>query len=149
MASFERDRHHPPRRTSGLIIYPTAARRKFATEPVVGSADRLYRHACTLGLEGIICKRANAPYRAGLGSSWAKVKCDQRDDLIVVGWTLPARSRVGLGGLPLAYYDPEGRLQYAGGVGNGFDDRELARLRSLLDTMTAPGPPPGLVYAGE
>jgi hypothetical protein len=33
MASFERDRHHPPRKTSGLIIYPTAARRKFATEP--------------------------------------------------------------------------------------------------------------------
>jgi len=90
-----------------------------------------------------------APYRAGRGASWVKVKCGQREEMIVVGWTPPAGSRVGLGALHLAYYDPAGLLQYAGGVGTGFNDRELVRVRKLLDAIASPTPPAGMVYAGD
>jgi bifunctional non-homologous end joining protein LigD len=100
-------------------------------------------------LEGIVCKSISAPYRIGRSSSWVKVKCDLREQLIVVGWTLPAGSRVGLGVLHLAYYDPQGLLHYAGAVGTGFDDRELARLRGMLDVLPVTGPPVGMLYAGE
>jgi bifunctional non-homologous end joining protein LigD len=48
--------------------------------------------------------------------------CGGREEFVVLGWTLPAGSRIGRGVLHLGYYDPEGRLQYAGGVGTGFDD---------------------------
>jgi bifunctional non-homologous end joining protein LigD len=102
-----------------------------------------------MDLEGIICKRPNAPYRAGRGPSWVKVKCGQREEMIVVGWTPPAGSRVGLGALHLAYHDPAGLLQYAGGVGTGFSDRELGRVRNLLDAVASPAPPAGMVYAGD
>ena len=67
----------------------------------------------------------------------------------MVGWTLPAGSRVGLGALHLAYYDPQGLLHYAGAVGTGFDNRELARLRGMLDVLPVTGPPVGMLYAGE
>ena len=97
-----------------------------------GNADGMRREACRMGLEGIICKQADAPYRAGRGRSWVKVKCRGREELIVLGWTPPGGSRTGLGALHLGYYDPEGRLHYAGGVGTGFSDDELARLSERL-----------------
>jgi bifunctional non-homologous end joining protein LigD len=115
----------------------------------VGQAAEMYASACTMNLEGIICKRPSAPYRTGRGASWVKVKCGQREEMIVVGWTPPAGSRVGLGALHLAYYDPTGLLQYEGGVGTGFNDRELGRVRKLLDEIAAPAPSAGMVYAGD
>jgi bifunctional non-homologous end joining protein LigD len=119
------------------------------SEHVEGSAGGLYQRACAMDLEGIVCKSVSAPYRSGRSSSWVKVKCDLRGQLIVVGWTLPAGSRVGLGALHLAYYDPQGMLHYAGAVGTGFDDRELARLRGMLDVLPVTGPPVGMLYAGD
>ena len=62
-----------------------------------------------MGLEGIICKQADAPYRAGRGHGWVKVKCHGREEFIVLGWTPPGGSRTGLGSLHLGYYDPQGR----------------------------------------
>jgi bifunctional non-homologous end joining protein LigD len=115
----------------------------------VGQAAEMYQSDCTMNLEGIICKRPAAPYRYGRGSSWVKVKCGQREEMIVVGWTPPAGSRIGLGALHLAYYDPTGLLHYAGGVGTGFNDRELGRVRALLDPIAAPSPPAEMVYSGD
>jgi bifunctional non-homologous end joining protein LigD len=118
------------------------------SEHFVTAAD-LYRQACAMGLEGIVCKSADALYRSGRASSWLKIKCSLRETFVVVGWTLPAGSRVGIGALHLGYYDLDGRLHYAGAVGTGFDDRELTRLRGILDVMPATGPPVGMLYAGD
>jgi bifunctional non-homologous end joining protein LigD len=101
-----------------------------------------------MGVEGIICKRANAPYRAGRSRSWLKVKCLGRDEFVIIGWTPPSGSRVGIGGLQLGYYHPTGRLHYAGGVGTGFSDQQLQAWRQTLDGMAAEMPP-GLLVAGE
>ena len=97
-----------------------------------GDAGAMRREACRMKLEGIVCKQADAPYRAGRGHGWLKVKCQGREEFIVLGWTPPRGSRTGLGALHLGYYDPNGGLHYAGGVGTGFSDAELAPLRDAL-----------------
>ena len=116
------------------------------SEYVDGPVAAMYDNACRPGLEGVVCKRAGAPYRAGRGPSWQTVKCRDREEFVVVGWTPPGGNREGLGSLHIGYYDAEGRLHYAGGVGSGFVAADLRALRSLLDGTAAP---PGLLASGE
>ena len=59
---------------------------------------------------------------------WVKVKCLHREEFVVVGWTDPEGSPPWLGALLLAYYDPDGRLVYAGRAGTGINQAELERL---------------------
>ena len=112
-----------------------------------GQGSAMRRQACQMGLEGIIAKQADAPYRAGRGKSWLKLKCQGREEFIVLGWTPPEGSRAGLGALHLGYDDDKGTLHYAGGVGTGFTDRELAALRRRLDGIAAA--PPRMRFAAE
>jgi bifunctional non-homologous end joining protein LigD len=113
-----------------------------------GDAARMRQAACRMKLEGIVCKKADGRYRYGRGREWLKVKCQGREELLVLGWTEPAGSRTGLGALHLGYYDAEGRLHYAGGVGTGFSDQVLEALRDRLDGLGS-APPRGLLVAGE
>lgn len=113
-----------------------------------GDASRMRQAACKMKLEGIICKKSDARYRSGRGRDWLKVKCSGREELLVLGWTEPAGSRTGLGALHLGYYDPDGRLHYAGGVGTGFSDDALATLRNRMDGIGSK-PPKGLMVAGD
>jgi bifunctional non-homologous end joining protein LigD len=113
-----------------------------------GDTARMRQEACRMKLEGIICKRADAPYRAGRGHGWLKVKCAGREELIVLGWTPPSGRRAGLGSLHLGYYDADHRLHYAGGVGTGFSDAELAALSARLAAL-ASDQPRELVAAGD
>ena len=101
-----------------------------------------------MGLEGIICKRGDRPYRPGRSGDWLKLKCLGREEFIVIGYSPPSGSRVGIGGLQLGYRDAEGNLHYAGGVGTGFDDAELRRLRDRLEAMRVLAPE-GLLVAGD
>ncbi len=101
----------------------------------VGDSAAMQREACRLGLEGIICKQADAPYRAGRGHGWVKVKCQGREEFVVLGWTPPRGSRTGIGALHVGFYDREHRLHYAGGVGTGFSEDELTRVRAKLELV--------------
>jgi ATP-dependent DNA ligase len=85
----------------------------------------------------IVSKRADAPYTPGNRGLWRKVKCLNRAEFVVVGWTEPEGRRPYLGALLLAYYDPDGRLIYAGRVGTGIDNAELERLWRRLATIVA------------
>ena len=118
------------------------------SDHMTGEAVRVRREACTLGLEGIICKRADAPYTGARSRAWLKVKCLGREEFVVLGWTPPAGQRTGLGSLHVGFHDGAGVLHYAGGVGTGFTDGELARLSALLKPLAA-SKPPGLVESGE
>jgi ATP-dependent DNA ligase len=72
---------------------------------------------------------------------WLKVKCLHREEFVVVGWTDPEGTRPWLGALLLAYYDPDGRLVYAGRAGTGIRQAELERLwRRLQPLATAKMP---------
>jgi bifunctional non-homologous end joining protein LigD len=113
----------------------------------VGRAAEMFREACKRGLEGIVCKWRDAPYRPGRTRDWLKVKCQGREEFVVLGWTEPAGHRSGLGALHVGFYDSRGRLHYAGGVGTGFSEDELAALRRIVDRLATSEPPP-FVYAG-
>ena len=113
-----------------------------------GDADKLRRQACEMGLEGIICKQADSSYRSGRGRDWLKVKCRGREELVVLGWTPPGGSRIGLGSLHLGYFDAKRGLHYAGGVGSGFSEDELGRLSERLGDL-ASAPPKSLIAAGD
>jgi bifunctional non-homologous end joining protein LigD len=110
------------------------------SDHIDGDAGPVRRQACTMGLEGTIAKRDDAPYRPGRGRDWIKLKCAGREEFIVLGWTPPAGTRAGLGALHLGFFDPDGHLHYAGGVGTGFTDGELRTLRARLDRMSADAP---------
>jgi DNA ligase D-like protein (predicted ligase) len=106
-----------------------------------GRGRAFYEHACALKLEGIISKRADAAYAPGNRGLWLKVKCLNREEFVVIGWTDPEGARPRLGALLLAYYDPDGRLTYAGRVGTGIDNAELECLWRRLQPLASPAMP--------
>ena len=105
-----------------------------------GITDQVRKTACSMGLEGIICKRSDGPYRAGRSRDWLKVKCQGREEFVVVGWTNPQGARTGLGSLQMGFYDEQGTLHYVGGCGSGFTDAILSDL-SLRLAKLASDPP--------
>ena len=113
----------------------------------LGLGPAFYEHACALKVEGIVSKRADAAYMPGNRGLWLKIKCVNREEFVVIGWTDPEGARPFLGALLLGYYDPDGRLTYAGRVGTGINQAELERLSRKLqplaiDTMPLDVPPP-------
>jgi ATP-dependent DNA ligase len=107
----------------------------------IGHGRAFYEHACDLKLEGIVSKRADAPYTPSNRGLWLKVKCLNREEFVVVGWTDPEGTRPWLGARLLAYYDPDGRLVYAGKVGTGIGHAELERLLRHLQPLATPDMP--------
>jgi len=117
------------------------------TPSLSGKPDTLLGAACARGEEGIISKRRDAAYHAGRTHDWLKIKCGQRDEFVIVGYTEPEGSRTHFGALLLATRSTTGSpLRYAGRVGSGFTDRVLAdlfrRLRHIeRDTPAVDVPP--------
>jgi DNA ligase D-like protein (predicted ligase) len=105
------------------------------TEHRETDGEAYWRAACAQGWEGVIAKRADAPYRAGRSRDWLKFKCEAGQELVIGGYTDPRGSRTGFGALLLGYYDPGGKLTYAGKVGTGFDQRTLASLHKALTAL--------------
>jgi bifunctional non-homologous end joining protein LigD len=97
--------------------------------------------ACRLGLEGVIGKRRGSAYVNRRSSDWIKLKCGFRQEFVIGGWTEPQGSRTGIGSLLLGVYDSDGKLQYAGNVGTGFNEKTLRDLRGRLDTLAADANP--------
>ncbi|TDE37644.1 hypothetical protein E1295_34380 [Nonomuraea mesophila] len=105
-------------------------------EQAVGSSRRL-------GLEGVVCKRMNSPYRPGRRSSeWTKVKNVSATEVVICGWKPGGGRRTGtIGSLLLGAYDQHGRLRFVGHVGTGFTEAVLRDLRDRLAPLERPGPP--------
>jgi len=99
-----------------------------------------YQQIHGMGLEGMVAKRAAAPYRAGRSTSWIKIRAERTGDFAVVGYTTPKGSRAGFGALHLAVYTADGALTYAGRVGTGFNSRQLDSLRAQLEPFRRPKP---------
>jgi bifunctional non-homologous end joining protein LigD len=110
-----------------------------------GPVEPLLDAACQQGLEGLIGKRANAPYTSTRSTAWVKIKCSKRQEFVIVGHTDPKGSRTGFGSLLLAIHDEGGGLKYAGSVGTGFDEALLRSIKAKLDALAtdkAPIPVP-------
>jgi ATP-dependent DNA ligase len=97
----------------------------------IGDGERVRRHVCQLGFEGIVSKTVDAPHAPGNRGLWRKAKCLNRQEFVVVGWTNPEGTRPHLGALLLGYYTDDGKLIYAGRVGTGMSEKVLKDLRRL------------------
>jgi bifunctional non-homologous end joining protein LigD len=103
----------------------------------VGGGAELLAATAELGLEGVIAKRLGSLYRAGArGADWVKVKNVNRQEFVIGGWLAGQGARAdSLGALLVGYREQpggDGALRYAGRVGTGFDQSELAMLAREL-----------------
>ena len=103
--------------------------------------EEVLSSACRLGLEGVIAKRRNSAYVLRRSSDWIKLKCGQRQEFVIGGYTDPKGSRTGIGSLLLGVHDDDGSLRYAGNVGTGFNEQVLRDLREKLDALHSDASP--------
>ncbi|THK37600.1 ATP-dependent DNA ligase [Ensifer sp. MPMI2T] len=136
-----RDLRRLPQRERRRLLQPLVSGRegaiRFSEEAETDGEDFL-RAACAHGLEGIIAKHREKPYRSGRGDWWQKIACTRRDSFVIVGYepsTLPGA----IGRLLLAARKGEG-LAYVGGCGTGWTRLESRKLRELLDTIVTEQP---------
>lgn len=110
------------------------------SEHRIGNGERAFARATADGLEGIVSKRVNSPYRGTRNGDWIKVKGRPSDEFVVVGFTEPKGSRAGIGALLLAT-PLDGKLIYVGRVGTGLGDAQLRSLREQLGKTVVATPP--------
>ncbi len=120
------------------VIPPVGALRYL--EHVEEEGDALYEETQRLGLEGILAKKADSPYKGGRSSAWLKIRARKTGDYVVVGFTAPKGSRGGFGALQLGEY-VRGELMFAGRAGTGFSDKQLADARRELEAHARDTPP--------
>lgn len=123
-------------------LIPGSDRLQFS-EHVIGSGEDLFERMCQEGLEGIVSKQADAPYRGSRTKAWLKIKCTRRQEFVIVGWTPSDKSR-GFRSLLLGVHE-NGALRYAGKVGTGFSNQlmielseKLAKLERKTPTVEVP-----------
>jgi len=121
------------------LLDPPPAGIRYGVE-IVADGPAVLAQACTLGLEGIVSKRLDSRYHGVRGRDWVKVKCGQRQEMVIVGYTDPAGSRKGIGALVLGVHDDAGELRYSGRVGTGFDTKTLAALAAKLAPLEVKTP---------
>lgn len=106
------------------------------------SGQTMLQHACRMGLEGIVSKRADAPYQSGRGNAWIKSKCTLRREFVIGGYLPSEKTGRGLRSLLVGFHH-DGKLRYAGRVGTGFSTRGADDLKRRLDRLAAPKSPFG------
>jgi bifunctional non-homologous end joining protein LigD len=99
----------------------------------VGEGEPMLEAARANHLEGLVAKRLDSIYEPGRRSpAWRKIKITHRQEFVVGGWVEQNGDPSRVGSLLIGYYDCDGKLRFAGGVGSGFTDAEHARLVGLL-----------------
>jgi bifunctional non-homologous end joining protein LigD len=120
------------------LLVGADARIQFS-EHVLGAGEKLFETMCREGYEGVVSKRADAPYRGARTKSWLKVKCIRRQEFVILGWSPSSAKGRGFRSLLLGLNGPDG-LVYAGKVGTGFSMDTLQDLRDRFDRIEAQKP---------
>lgn len=110
------------------------------SEHFVEPGQTMLSHACRMGLEGVVSKRTDAPYRSGRGRSWVKSKCSQRQEFVIAGYVPSEASGRTLRSIVTGYYE-DGELKPAGRVGTGFTGKSAAALKKKLDALKSEASP--------
>jgi bifunctional non-homologous end joining protein LigD len=106
---------------------------------VIGKGEALFTEVCKQNGEGVISKKADAPYRNGRTRNWLKVKCIQRQEFVIVGWS-ESDKRMGFRSLLLAARE-RGKLTYVGKVGTGFNARSIDDMMERMRPLETDKPP--------
>jgi len=104
------------------------------------NGEALYEQVVNLGLEGIVAKKADSPYRDGRSGDWLKIRADRMDDFLVVGFSKPKGSRGGFGALHVGAYQ-DGKLIYCGRAGSGFSGEQIDEISATLAQLVRATPP--------
>ncbi|MDH6169166.1 bifunctional non-homologous end joining protein LigD [Variovorax boronicumulans] len=118
-----------------------------ASEHVRFSADfeadpaSLLRSACQMQMEGVIAKRADAPYVSRRSETWLKLKCKLRQEFVICGYTDRTDESDQVGSLLLGIHDASGKLASVGSVGTGWNAEEAREIKQKLLPLEAPSPP--------
>jgi bifunctional non-homologous end joining protein LigD len=112
------------------------------SEHIEGTGEAVFHHACELHAEGIISKRADAPYRGSRSADWLKSKCLREQEFVIAGYTLSTEGDDRIGSLLLGYYETTStgkstgkRLIYAGRTGTGFTQKLKRDLLTQLNKL--------------
>lgn len=119
------------------------------SEAFEGDPQTLLAAACEAKLEGLVAKRRDSHYTSTRSSAWLKLRCSQRQEFVIGGYTDPTGSREGFGALLLGVYEGEGKLRYAGKVGTGFDNARLKSIAKALKSRASTTSPFAAVPAVE
>ncbi|MCJ2132556.1 DNA ligase D [Methylobacterium sp. J-026] len=119
---------------------PPGGRIRFS-EHLAADGEAMARHACRLGLEGVVAKRADSPYRSGRTDAWRKIKCSSSEEFVVAGYMPSTTAPKSVGSLILGTHDDAGGLVHVGRVGTGFRDAVARDLWTQLDPLRIPSPP--------
>ena len=111
-----------------------------ALDHIEREGEAFMKQVTEMGLEGIMAKKADSPYRKGRSAQWLKIKAEKTGDFVIVGFTEPKKSRANVGALQLAD-QINGTLVYAGRVGTGFNETLLRDLKGMLDPIVRKDPP--------
>ncbi len=109
------------------------------SEHFTDRGDLVLKHAARLGLEGIVSKVANAPYRSGRSKAWTKAKCVESEEFVVIGYVPSTTQRGTVGSLSLAT-NIKGKLTYVGRVGSGFSAAIAGDLWQRLEKIRTSAP---------
>jgi bifunctional non-homologous end joining protein LigD len=110
------------------------------SEHIAGEGEAMVRNACRLGLEGVISKSRDRPYRSGRNGDWLKIKCTQRQEFVICGFTPSTALTRAVGSLVLGYYEG-GRLMHAGRTGTGFTATTARDVWKRLQPLRVNKPP--------
>lgn len=111
------------------------------SDSLEGNVQKLLAHARKLGLEGLIGKRKDSLYEAGLRTgSWIKLKITLEQEFVIGGYTNPQGSRKFFGALLVGYFEGD-KFLFAGKVGTGFNETSLRALHRDLESIKVPNCP--------
>jgi bifunctional non-homologous end joining protein LigD len=118
----------------------------YFSPPLAGVGAQVLEAACFMGLEGIIAKRADSPYKGARNADWLKIKCDNRQEFVIGGYTLSDKKARGISSLLLGVYKEE-ELHYIGRAGSGISEGAAdTLLKKLIPQAQSPfilAPKPG------
>jgi bifunctional non-homologous end joining protein LigD len=124
-------------RLEKLLQTPNKKLRLHYVAHLVANAQDTFSSACKMGLEGIVSKRLDAPYRSDRSGSWTKAKCRAGQEVVIGGWT----SQGGTVRSLLAGVYRGGDLTYVGRVGTGYGHTVAETLSPRLEKLTRDASP--------
>lgn len=121
------------------MVVPSAGPLRYS-DHVEERGLELYEQIRRVGLEGLMAKKADAPYRGGRTSQWLKIRLMKTADFVIVGYSDPSGARSGFGSLDLAVHDGK-EFVYSGRVGTGFNQKRIDEIYGLMQALRRDDPP--------